>query len=369
MKISIARKNLFHEKTRFFISVGGVALAILLMLFLLGMWQGISSAYTAYPEKNPAQIIISKEGITDLFHGVSIVSSQDAEIIKNTTGVDEVVGMITLPAIYEKNGRKQDMFLVSYEPGSRLGAPWNIIAGGEAKGKNEIVLDAGFAKKNNLLVGDRINLLDVDFKIVGLNKGGSTILASFGFIRLSDAQEILKLIEATNWLYVSLLPGADPASVRTSIAEQTTGLTILTKDEFITNTLAELEETFLPIINAMVAIAVAVGIAIIGLTVYTATIEKSREYGILKAIGVKNRYLYFLVFEQAGISAAIGFLVGLALAFGAASLSARSGQIPIEFSFNIIAIVFGLTIFISLISSYIPMKKIANIDPAEVFKA
>lgn len=366
----IAFKNLFQEKTRLLISVGGVAFAILLMLVLLGIREGLVKAFIAYPEKNPAQIIVSKEGIVDMFHGVSIVSDQDTEIIKNTDGVDEVVGMISLPAIYEKNGKKQDMFLVSYEPESSLGAPWNIVEGRNALDKNEIVLGNGFAKRNNLKVGDSINLLGVDFGIAGLNEGGSTVSASFGFVRLKDAREILKLTGATNWVFASLKPGFDPEEVRASIQGQTQGLTISTKEEFIKNTLAELEESFLPIIYAMVVIAVIVGVAVIGLTVYTATIEKSKEYGILKAIGVKNRQLYLLIFQQASISAVLGFIVGIALSFGAAYLLERNVQfVTIEFSLSIFAIVFILTALISLISSYIPVRKIAQIDPAEVFKS
>jgi len=366
----IAFKNLFQEKTRLLISVGGVAFAILLMLVLLGIREGLIKAFTAYPEKNPAQIIVSKEGVGDMFHGASIVSNQDAEVVRNTEGVEEVVGMITIPAVYERNGKKQDMFIVSYEPGSSLGAPWDIVEGRDVLDRNEIVLDKGFAKKNKLKVGDNINLLGEGFKIAGLNEGGSTVLASFGFIRLSDARDILKLTDATNWVFASLKPGFDPEEVRASIQGQTKGLNISTKEEFVKNTLAELEESFLPIIYAMVVIAVIVGIAIIGLTVYTATIEKSKEYGILKAIGVKNRQLYLLIFQQASISAILGFLVGIALSFGAAYFVERNLQfVTIEFNLSIFATVFVLTALISLISSYIPVRKIAQIDPAEVFKS
>src|SRR5439155_1586374 len=53
-----------------------------------------------------------------------------------------------------------------------------------------------------------------------------------------------------------------------------------------------------------------VGLAVAGLTIYTATVEKSREYGILKAEGFTNPYLYRVVFEQSMITGALGFLLG-----------------------------------------------------------
>ncbi len=366
----IAFKNLFQEKIRLLISAGGVAFAILLMMFLIGIYNGIIKAFSAYPERNPAQIIVSREGITDMFHGVSIVSEKDAKAIQNTPGIDETVGMILMPAFYEKDGKKQDIFLVSYEPPSSLGAPWDIVEGRGIQEKNEIVMDAAFAKKNALELGDRINLVERDFTISGFNKGGSTILATFAFIQLEEAREILKLPEATNFLFASLKEGFDPVEVRADIETRTEGLSILTKEEFIKNNLAELEETFLPIIYIMVAIAVIVGIAVIGLTVYTATIEKSKEYGILKAVGVKNLQLYLLIFQQAGISTMIGFLAGIILSFGVAYLVGEYLRIiTVEFTAGTFAIVFALTVFMSFVASYIPVRTIAQIDPAEVFKS
>ena len=62
MRISIARKNLFREKFRFTLSVGGVALSVLLMLILLSLYRGINEASTRYIDATDAEIWFLQEG-------------------------------------------------------------------------------------------------------------------------------------------------------------------------------------------------------------------------------------------------------------------------------------------------------------------
>jgi putative ABC transport system permease protein len=70
------------------------------------------------------------------------------------------------------------------------------------------------------------------------------------------------------------------------------------------------DETFLPIVSVLVVIGFVGGVAVIGLTIYTATMEKSREYGVLKALGASNGRLYRIVSHQALISGVLGYILG-----------------------------------------------------------
>ena len=78
-------------------------------------------------------------------------------------------------------------------------------------------------------------------------------------------------------------------------------------------------------IGLMVAIAFVVGVLVVGLVIYTATIERRREYGALKAIGARNRTLYGVVTTQAVIAAVAGAVAGIGLAYGAAGLRSWPG--------------------------------------------
>ena len=112
-----------------------------------------------------------------------------------------------------------------------------------------------------------------------------------------------------------------------------------------------------------------VGLVVISLTIYTATIEKSREYGMLKAIGAGNRHLYRIIFTQSAIAGTGGFLSGVGLTFLMAYLV---GFIEPSFVTSIVwsdvGMVSGITLVMILFSAFIPIRRIAGIDPAIVFK-
>jgi len=119
----------------------------------------------------------------------------------------------------------------------------------------------------------------------------------------------------------------------------------------------------------VLVVAFIVGLAVAGLTIYTATIEKSREYGILKAEGFTNSYLYRVVFEQSMVTGFLGFLVGATMTIVVGPLA--HSQVPQFVVFvrwqDIIGIAFA-TLLMALIAAYIPVRRLTNIDPVSVFK-
>lgn len=144
----------------------------------------------------------------------------------------------------------------------------------------------------------------------------------------------------------------------------------ISKDRFVDNNTNIVRDTFLPIILVLLLIGVAVGMTVIGLTIFTSTIEKAREYGVLKAIGVSNRQLYTVVLQQAVTAAVLGYAVGVALAL---AVNAAAGSAVPEFITEIrredAAWIFAVTVAMAVVSSLLPVHRLARIDPAEVFRS
>jgi putative ABC transport system permease protein len=116
-------------------------------------------------------------------------------------------------------------------------------------------------------------------------------------------------------------------------------------------------------------VAFIVGLAVAGLTIYPATIEKSREYGILKAEGFTNPYLYRVVFEQSFVTGTLGFVLGAGLTVLVAPFA--QDQVPqfvVYVRWQDIAAIAGATILMSLLAAYIPVRRLTSIDPVSVFK-
>jgi putative ABC transport system permease protein len=131
-----------------------------------------------------------------------------------------------------------------------------------------------------------------------------------------------------------------------------------------------LRQGFLPVLWVLVVVAFVVGTAIIGLIIYTATVEKTKEYGVLKAIGFSNRRLYKVVLQQSLLAASAGFVVGCLLS---AVLGPAIERVVPVFVTDIRQgdIVFaGMGAFVmAVLASFVPARPMARLDPAEVFRA
>jgi putative ABC transport system permease protein len=105
------------------------------------------------------------------------------------------------------------------------------------------------------------------------------------------------------------------------------------------------------------------------LTVYTSTLSRRREYGMLKALGARNRDLYGTVLAQAILSVILGFLFGLVLTLLLARLVPILGtNLFLEISLLSLLKVSGVSLVIAGISAMIPVRQIAGLDPAMVFR-
>ncbi|MEW5910562.1 MAG: ABC transporter permease, partial [Thermodesulfobacteriota bacterium] len=131
-----------------------------------------------------------------------------------------------------------------------------------------------------------------------------------------------------------------------------------------------INEGFLPVLGVLLSISFLIGVMVIGLTIYSAVLEKRREYGILKAIGARTGQMILMVQVQSLAAALAGYGAGLGASFLAAEAAEwwvpqfiTRIQLPDLILIGIAAILMGI------VSSMIPLQKISRVDPAEVFRS
>src|SRR3970040_1883820 len=147
-------------------------------------------------------------------------------------------------------------------------------------------------------------------------------------------------------------------------------LRVFTTEQFATPVRKEIDESFLPIITILRAIGFVVGAAVVGLTIYTATIERSREFGVIKAVGGSPAFLYRIVLWQSAMLTAAGFVVGLGAALGGARLAAQLvPEFVPDFQAQDVAGVLVAAALMAVLASFVPVRRINSIDPAMVFRA
>ncbi len=243
------------------------------------------------------------------------------------------------------------------------------MAGREPKDDDEIVLDWVMAEEHGFVIGDTLKLIDEEFTIVGLSDETNSWMASFIFIEKRAAEQLLLLPDTTSFILISLKPGVDRNTIISRLEPRLRDVEIVPVENMKQNDLDLLVEVFAIPLRMMVSIAFTVGTAILGMVIYTATVERQREYGVLKAVGGKNKHLYRLVIIQ-GLATAIG---GVLLGIGLAQLVTNwimtiypKFLIVLELDSVITTSIAG--VLMGLLAAILPARQVARLDPAEVFR-
>jgi putative ABC transport system permease protein len=365
--MSLTRRNLFQDKTRLALSIGGVGLAVTLILILKGFLAGMNRQITSYLDHSPGTIVVAEEDVINLLGAISLIPDGTKQKAENIRGVDQAVPILSQFIILDLHEKKQPAYMIGYDP-SEGGGPWQLVVGREPRSKEEMVFDRVLADRHGLRIGDQVEVMGRDFTIVGLSSGTTSWMTSFFFIRKSDAEDLLLKPGATSFLLLTTTKDADTERILQRL-HHFSGVNALTKKTMAANDLKLFAKIFSAPLKLMVGISFLVGTMIVGLVIYTATVERQREYGVIKAIGAKNRFLYQIVLTQSLFASVTGSALGILLANGAAQwIMAARPQFLIIFdpADSAQALLSGLGM--ALLAAIFPTRVVANLAPAEVFR-
>jgi putative ABC transport system permease protein len=147
------------------------------------------------------------------------------------------------------------------------------------------------------------------------------------------------------------------------------GVTAQTRDQFASQERKVVDDMSTDLVSIMNLVGFAIGLAVLALTVYMATLTRRAEYGVLKALGAKSTNLYRVVLLQAFMSVALGFTVGLTLTLALALVTPYlASNIALDILPASLTKVGGVSLVIAGVSALLPIWQISRLDPAQVFK-
>lgn len=365
--VSVAQRNLLEEKSRFAISVSGLALAIVLILLLSGIFNSISASTAAYFDKTNADVWVGQKGSPAAGLASLLPTGLQPEL-KVIQGVLDVNEILISRSFVKAGNSDASVTLVGYNTTSGVGGPWSVIRGSSKPGAAQVVIDKTFARIYGFTVGSSIDILGQKFEVAGLSDGTNLLFTSYVFMNLNDLSTLIHLKSVVSYYLVTL---ADPYSSTRTASRISNALDVaaFTKQEVTSANVEAAGKTTLPILFVMDAVGFVVGTFVIGLTIFTLAVEKTQEYAVLRAIGARNSALVRIVFEQVVIIALVGFSLGALLSVVAAFLLEYFvPQVSIAILPETLGLSSLLTLGIGVLSSYLPIRRITKVDPAVVFR-
>lgn len=355
--VPLARRNLLAEKGRFALSVAGVAFAVVLVLIVLSLYRGWSGVGAVYSNL-PGSLWVSQPGTSDPYHSTSFLPATDAKVLARVPGVRAALPVYTRHIAFGRKGHELDVFAIALATSER----------GVTPPVGTIDVDRVLSARLHVHVGGTIDVLGRRLVVSHVHTGGNSIFQT-AYLNAVDARRLFAIDGLTNFFLLQLAPDASTAAVASAVAARLPGTETHTEHEFVTSFAGEVNAGFLAVVGVLVGIGVVVGGAVIALTTYTATLEKAREYGVLKAIGAPAGYLYRIVLEQSLIVGVLGSTVGITASVVATrTIEGRVPEFITDLRLADAALVFGGALATAIAASYVPVRRIERIDPAEVFR-
>lgn len=367
--LHLAIRNLFQNRVRFIISAGGAALALLLILTLSAIVAGLESQITAYIDYSRADIIVSQRDVRNLHMASSTLPTDVVDQIRSVPGVEAAT-----PVLYATNTvRLGEDRIVTYVIGlpaeATMGLPWRIVRGEAIPATGQAIVDYGLADRAGLDIGDTVETMGQEFTIAGLSEGTANFMNTITIISLDDFTRILRATDSISFVLVRVQSDAVLSDVLTRIEQAVPNTTIQLRQAFADEERRLVKDMSSDIINIMNIIGFVIGLAVIALTTYMATLSRKTEYGMLKALGMDNRYLYRIVLAQGVISVVSGLVLALFFTLILAAVVPRiSPNLTLEIDVSSLLRLSGLSLLIAGLASILPVRQIIGLEPAVIVR-
>jgi len=366
--VSLSIKNIRAEKFKVSLSVMGVALSIFLIFILFGLISGLGYVIELPIRETEADLWVTTKDSFGSLHSPSLLPISMEENLSRIEGVKVVQPLIRIPVTKDLDGIKYLLYIMAYNNSNGIGGPWKPIAPAPSTlNTGDIIVDISLAKKVGFKIGDKLEIGETIFNIVGFNEDSSMLIAFSIFMNLEDAQQFLPE-GITSFYVVQIADGFTVETVKSNI-QSSLDVSAIESDAMARQYRSELLDGFTPILAVIAFIGLFVSVLVISMTIYSLTLEKIKDYAILKAFGASNFYLFRIVLEQSIIISGIAIIFSNIIVQPIVYIIRELvPEFIVLVEFDLLLATSVLSLFTALIASFIPLRKLMSIDPVIVFK-
>ena len=368
-RVPLGWRMISQDRVRLLITAAGVGFAVVLILFLCGVYEGVKTESNGYVAQRTVDVWVTQNNSTNLIRSTSFLRAARGMAIKRVRGVRSITSILRLITTVTIGGRTATTFILGIDTGSTIALP-AVVAGSAELHHGDIILDRAFARVHHVRVGESLQVQGKPYRISGLSEGTNAVITQFAFVSLGDAQDLLGFQNIVSFFLLTADSGVGRATLARRIHATLPTLNAFTAEQFSENNLDEIRTGLLPVLGTIAVFGGVVGTAVLTLLLYGTVLEKRDDYALLKAIGASQTFLRRLLFRQSLAGVACGMVFG-ALAYAACGPLATwlVPQLALSLSWPLVAGVGAASLVMGAAGAWLPIRKLSRVFPAEVFRA
>jgi putative ABC transport system permease protein len=360
---SLVLSNLAHRPARTAVSVAGIAIGVLLVVFTVGLTHGLLRERGKREANIGAQIMLRPAG------AMGLSGSQSFNIpvghANEVARIDGVRAVVPIGQILDKSDSGFGSRLIEGIPFDQYAAMngLTIKEGRGLQSGDEVIVDSGWQQEQKVpvSVGSTIEIFERPFKLVGIYEppGGGRIK-----IPLSTMQDHVGSENRCNTILVACADPAQQEQVAARIKTQ------FPDDQVIkTSELPELYMSGVPALNiflkVVVGVATTISMLVILLAMYTTVTERTRQIGILKSLGMSKRSIAWVIEQEAIFVSVMGVFCGVVLTLLIRFVVMRSTTLVVDVDLKWIAISLIVGLIGGSVGALYPAMRAARQDAVD----
>jgi putative ABC transport system permease protein len=374
--------QLSHEKSRLLVAISGIAFADVLMFMQIGFQTALYDSNTRLHRSLQADIVLTSPQARSL-QNMPTFSRRRLYQAMDIPGVNSAEAMYVNNIIWKnpQTRRQTSVQVIGFNPDKpvfdlpdvnqqlqSIKLPDTVLFDRSARGEyHKAIAQIDQGKKLTTEIEGRTITISGLFTVgASFGSDGSLMTSDQNFLRLFPRRPASSISLGL----IKVKPGHDPKKVAIALqAYLRDDVKVMTHAEFI-----EFENNFWRtnspigfIFSLGVSMGFAVGVILVYQVLSTDVNAHVREYATFKALGYRNYYMLSVVFEQALILAALGFIPGVAVSLGLYQMTRTATNLPMYMTVLRGLQVLVLTIIMCSISGAIATRKLRSADPADMF--
>ncbi len=393
----MAVNNLRVRPLRSWLTILGIVIGIFLVVSLVSLSEGLKESVTRELRMMGGDliIIIPGEDILTGMIGGSMLSDSDLSAIERSRGVQSVIALPWGMEVVRHRNEAKTTFLTGIPLDDRVNIlkddmGWTTTEGHFPRpGRREILVGDLVPKEifAEMRVGDEVIIKGRRFTVSGVLRSlGNRQDDSVVIMDINDYRGVTGQREGSPVAMAKVAPEFEISDVVDNVTasleetrkrrfgEESAGFSVLASDtvsDMVDNILGMLQMA----VFAFASIAIVVGGIGIMNTMFTSVKERTREIGILKAVGAKRNHITLIFLFESGIIGLIGGAGGVILGIGLSKgvefvLSQNSQFVYLQAHVSPSLIIFGLifSFLIGCVSGYFPARGASKLEPVDALR-